>query len=70
MNFPVTIRVEPFRMPNYMRPVGMSSDSTMDVGLLFPTDEAAAVFWDELKTKWLQHVAERRAALNGPAEPR
>ena len=46
---PVTIQVEPFRMPNYMRPVGMPSDSTMDVGHLFPTDEAATEFWDSMR---------------------
>lgn len=62
---PVTIYVEPFRMPNYMRPVGMPSDATMDVGQLFPNDVAAGEFWDELKAKWIQHVASRRSAVNG-----
>ena len=69
MPFPVTIQVEPFRMPNYMRPVGMQSDGMIDVGYLFPTDAAATEFWDSLRLKWIQHVTERRLALSTSEEP-
>lgn len=65
MNIPVTVQVEAFKMPNYMRIVNLPASDMMDVGHLFPTDEAAAEFWDGLKTKWIQHVAERRSAVNG-----
>jgi hypothetical protein len=62
--FPVTVHVEAFRMPNYMRIVNLPASDMMDVGHLFPTDADADAFWDSMKLKWLQHVAERRINLS------
>lgn len=67
MTHAVTVQVETFRMPNYMRIVNLPASDMMDVGHLFPTDEAAGEFWDSLKVKWLQHVAQRRSDLSAGA---
>jgi len=69
MNIPVTVQVEAFKMPNYMRIVNLPASDMMDVGHLFPTDEAAAEFWESLKLKWIQHVTERRIALSAGEKP-
>lgn len=59
-----TIHVQMFNLPNYMKIDGPIGDSNgLDVGFLFPTDQDAAQFWEECTTKWVAHVAKRRAAL-------
>lgn len=66
-----TIKILPFRYPNFVHldvPQTQGPqlpDIPMDVKDAFPTDEVAAQFWDELKTGWIQHVAERRSSGKG-----
>lgn len=55
-------------MPNYMRIVNLPASDMMDVGHLFPDDKSASEFWDSMRFKWIQHVTERRLALNGAAK--
>lgn len=70
-----TIKVQPFRYANYVHlaidkkiPGQAQDDVAMDVGAAFPTDEAAAEFWEELKQGWIMHCRQRRSSDNGPAE--
>jgi hypothetical protein len=59
-----TVKVEMFKLPNFMRIAGMGPDAgVLDVGHLFPTDTAAEDFWNESRRKWVEHVAKRRNAL-------
>lgn len=62
-----TVKIHPFRYANFVHldlpqipnnPV--IGDVPLDVGEAFPTDDAAAHFWDELKAGWIKHVAKRR----------
>jgi len=61
-----TIKIHPFTYANFVhldipRTVGPTpEDVSLDVGKAFPTDAAAAEFWDELKAGWIKHVAKRR----------
>lgn len=59
-----TVKIRSFRFPNFLK---MDDDrvrgGTIPVGVL--SEEAAADLWDEMKPKWLEHVAERRAAITG-----
>ena len=59
------MNLEPFRLPNYVRfshgLVAMTNRGerpTISVGEL--SDEQALAYWDWMKTKWLEHVRERR----------
>lgn len=69
-----TIKVHPIRYPNFVHldvPQTQGPqvpDIPLDVKDAFPTDEAAAAFWDELKAGWIKHVAERRTV--GKSEQR
>lgn len=62
-----TVKVHPIRYPNFVHlviPKTMGPelpDVPFDVADAFPTDEAAAAFWEESKEGWIKHVAERRA---------
>jgi len=59
------VKVEMFKLPNFMRIEQAGPESnTLDVGHLFPTDTAAEDFWNEARRKWVEHVAQRRAALS------
>jgi len=62
------VQVQMFTLPNFMRIEGMA-DAGLDVGSLFPTDADAVEFWESCLPKWLEHVAKRRAALNGDQKP-
>lgn len=70
-----TIKVHPIRYPNFVHldiPQTQGPqlpDIPMDVASAFPTDEAAAAFWDELKAGWIKHVAERRGQSEEPSRP-
>lgn len=59
--FPITLKLDMFRLPNFMRIQGLGD--SLDVGALFPDDAAASEFWDACKVKWIEHVAKRRNAL-------
>lgn len=66
-----TIKVLPIRYPNFVhldvpQTVGPQlPDIPMDVGDAFPSDDAAANFWDELKQGWIMHCRQRRSSNNG-----
>lgn len=53
------VKVGMFRLPNFLQVNG--TDIHMDIGELFPTDEAAKEFWEGCANDWICHVAERRA---------
>jgi hypothetical protein len=65
-----TIKILPFRYANFVHldvpavkgnpPPG--EDIALDVGEAFPTDQAAADFWDELKEGWIMHCRQRRTS--------
>jgi hypothetical protein len=70
MNVKATVTVKMFTMPNYLKLEGPIVDSTgIDVGALFPADADAALFWDECRRKWVDHVAKRRIALGKESAP-
>lgn len=71
-----TIKIAPYRYPNFVHlaidkkiPGQSQDDVAMDVGDAFPTDDAAATFWDELKQGWLMHCRQRRSGPNGTPSP-
>jgi len=62
-----TIKIRPFRYSNFVHlaidekiPGQAQGEVALDVGDAFPTDEAAAEFWDELKEGWIMHCRQRR----------
>jgi hypothetical protein len=64
-----TIKIHPFRYANFVHlaidqkiPGQAEGDVALDVGQAFPTDEAAATFWDELKAGWIMHCRQRRSS--------
>lgn len=63
-----TIKIHPFRYANFIHlDVPKTNgpdlpDIPLDVAEAFPTDAAAAEFWDELKAGWIKHVADRRGS--------
>lgn len=59
----VTIKAKAFSYPNYLLLEIPGHDDTisMDVADAFPSDEAAAEYWDEAKNGWIDHVKARRA---------
>lgn len=69
-----TVKVHPMRYANYVHlvvpnvPGQASGDVALDVAEAFPTEAAAAEFWDEAKSGWLKHVAARQAQLGKTAE--
>ena len=69
-----TVKIHPMRYPNFVHlvvpnvPGQAQGDVALDVIDAFPTEEAAAAFWDEAKEGWLKHVAARRASGKNPSE--
>lgn len=51
--------LQPFKFPNYLHVTGLG-ESTIGVGQL--THQQAAEYWDEMKSRWLNHVKERAKA--------
>lgn len=56
----IEVHMDEMTFPNFLRVREWQKD-TYPVAMLI--DEQAAAFWDEQKSKWLAHVAARRAAL-------
>ncbi len=58
----ISIQIEPFRLPNYVRfPFWGKDDNGLDVGEL--SDEQALEYWVWMQEKWLEHVRARRNNL-------
>lgn len=69
------IKIHPFRYSNFVHlvidgkiPGQAQGDVALDVSTAFPTDEAAAEFWDELREGWISHVRARRSSVNGDGD--
>ena len=52
----IQILMKPFRLPNFLK-----AESGVKFGVGEMTDEDAAAYWDWMKEKWLDHVAQKRA---------
>jgi hypothetical protein len=65
------VKVQMFPLPNFLKidvPGSAADSGSIDVGHLFPTDNDALIFWQDCQLKWIEHVAKRRAAANGPEQ--
>lgn len=59
----LTLRVKPIKFPNFITIDDERLTSKGKIAVARLSDDQAAIFWDSMKSAWLEHVAARRDAL-------